>query len=85
MTLHLSAATVESQSIVDVLTETCGTLLEDVRLFDVYRSEQLGEEEPCVRAEPRASRRTLSDAEVDEVLARAVEAVRERLGIEMRM
>ncbi len=78
---------VESQSIVDVLTETCGTLLEDVRLFDVYRSEQLGEGKKSLAfaLTLRAADRTLSDAEVDEVLARAVEAVRERLGIEMRM
>lgn len=78
---------VESQSIVDVIADACGNLLEDIKLFDVYRSAQLGEGKKSLAFALmlRASDRTLSDAEADEAISRAVKSVRDKLGIEIRL
>ena len=78
---------IESQSIADIIAEACGKLLEGVKLFDVYRSVQLGEGKKSLAfaLTLRASDRTLADTEVDEVITRAVTKVREKLGIEMRL
>lgn len=78
---------VESQSIVDVIAGACGSLLENIKLFDVYRSAQLGEGKKSLAfaLTLRAADRTLSDAEADDAINRAVTAVRDKLGIEIRL
>jgi len=77
----------ESQSVADVVAEVCGALLENIKLFDVYRSPQLGDGKKSLAfaLTLRAADRTLSDEEVDELLGRAVDAVREKLGAQLRL
>jgi phenylalanyl-tRNA synthetase beta chain len=63
-----------------------GTLLEDVRLFDVYTGEQIGEGRKSLAytLRFRAPDRTLTAAEVSEVRDAAVSAAAERVGAELR-
>ncbi|MBV9792971.1 MAG: phenylalanine--tRNA ligase subunit beta [Actinobacteria bacterium] len=63
-----------------------GTLLEDVRLFDVYTGEQVGpgRKSLAYTLRFRAPDRTLTAAEVAEVRDAAVAAASERVGAELR-
>ena len=63
-----------------------GALLEDVRLFDVYTGEQVGEGRKSLAyaLRFRAPDRTLTAAEVAEVRAAAVAEAGERVGAELR-
>lgn len=79
--------TLESQAITDVIADACGKLLEKAELFDVYRSAQLGEGKKSLAfaLTLRAPDRTLSDAEADGAIARALDAVKTKLGIGIRL
>jgi phenylalanyl-tRNA synthetase beta chain len=59
------------------LRDAGGELLEDVRLFDVYRGQGIdaGERSVAFRLRFCAQDRTLTDAEVGEIRARAIQAV----------
>ncbi len=77
----------ESQAVADVIKEACGKLLEDVKLFDVYRSAQLGEGKKSLAftLTLRAPDRTLSDTEADAAITRALDAAKAKLNIGVRM
>ena len=62
-------------------------MLESISLFDVYRSEQLGEGKKSMAfaLSLRAPDHTLSDAEADAAIASALDAVKEKLGLTIRL
>ncbi len=72
---------VEAARVEKVICETGSPLLGDVRLFDVYRGEQVGDGQKSLAysLSYRAADRTLTDAEVDAVH----QAIRERLAREV--
>jgi phenylalanyl-tRNA synthetase beta chain len=72
---------VEAQTIVDAVRGAAGPELRGVRVFDLYRGEQVGDGRKSValRLEFRAADRTLTDEEV----ARRREAIRAALGREI--
>lgn len=63
-----------------------GKLIESVELFDVYRSEQLGEKKKSLAFSLRfrASDRTLTDEEANEARLQAAELAKEKFNAEMR-
>lgn len=61
-----------------------GDLLEDVTIFDEYRSESLTGRSVGWRLIFRAPDRTLRDEEADEVVRRILTTVKERFGVERR-
>jgi len=77
---------VEAGSIVDVAREAGGAELRDAHVFDVYRGDQVGERKKSVAVHLvfQVPDRTLTDEDADVARARVVEALRERLGAELR-
>jgi phenylalanyl-tRNA synthetase beta chain len=78
----VSAATVEA-----ALRSGAGELLEDIRLFDVYTGAQIGagKKSLAYALRFRAPDRTLTDAEVAQVRAAAVEAAHQATGAVQRI
>ena len=68
------------------LSKAGGDLLQSVELFDVFRSEQLGEGRRSIayRLRLQAADRTLTDAEVAEVRQRCIDAVAKSNGGQLR-
>ena len=68
------------------LSKAGGDLLQSVELFDVFRSDQLGEGRRSLayRLRLQASDRTLTDAEVAEVRQRCIDAVAKSNGGQLR-
>ncbi|TDT33081.1 phenylalanine--tRNA ligase subunit beta [Naumannella halotolerans] len=68
------------------LVQGAGELLESVRLFDIYRSEQLGEQKKSLAYSLRfrAADRTLTEAEASTARDAAVQAAAERYGAVQR-
>ena len=77
---------IEAGSVVDVCYEAGGELVESAYIVDVYRGEQTGEgkKSVSVRVHLRASDRTLTDAEADEIAARILDEIGRRLGASLR-
>ena len=79
---------VPAESVRAVVEEGAGTsgLLESVELFDVYRSEALGEGKKSLAFSLRfrAPDRTLTDDECSEARLQAVERAGQRFGAELR-
>ena len=77
---------VPAEEVRRVLEEGAGELLEGVTLFDVYRSEQLGEAKKSLAFGLvfRAPDRTLTEDEASEARLAAAEAAKARFGAEMR-
>jgi phenylalanyl-tRNA synthetase beta chain len=71
---------------VTAIREAAGELLAEVRLFDVYEGPPLGESEISLAytLEFRSPERSLTNEEVDAVVARIVERLREGLGARIR-
>jgi len=69
-----------------VMKEAKVKILEDVRLFDIYRGEQVGEGKKSVsfRVSLRQSDRTITDEEADKAVAKLLRAIEEKLGIKIR-
>lgn len=78
--------TVPAEQVRGIVAEGAGELLEDVALFDVYRSEQLGADRKSLAFSLlfRADDRTLTDEEANEARLRAAELAKQTLGAEMR-
>lgn len=72
--------------VVTTLREAAGDLLEDVRIFDVFRSEALGEGRRSVAfaLRFRSTERTLTDTEVGEARAACIAAVTKAHAAELR-
>lgn len=74
-----------SGDIIGQIRRLAGELLEDVRAFDVYRSDALGEHKKSIAyaLTLRDPARTLQDADVDEVIARILDGLNKN-GITLR-
>ena len=61
-------------------------ILEDVKLFDIYRGEQVGEGKKSVsfRVSLRLSDRTITDEEADKAVAKLLRSIETALGIKVR-
>lgn len=79
-------ADIPAEDVRRALLEGAGELVEDVSLFDVYTSEQLGENKKSLAfaLEFRAPDRTLTDDEANEWRLAAADRAREKFGAEMR-
>jgi len=77
---------VPAEDVRRTLVEGAGELVEDVTLFDVYRSESLGEGKKSLAfgLAFRAPDRTLKEEEGSEARLKAAELAKERFGAEMR-
>ena len=77
---------VEVGALVDTAREVAGPLLREVRVFDVYRGEQVGNGRKSVALHLafQSSERTLTDEEAAEARGRIVEALAERFDAELR-
>jgi phenylalanyl-tRNA synthetase beta chain len=77
---------VPAADVLAVVRARAGELLEDLRVFDVFRGAQLGEGRVslAVHLTFRAADRTLTDDEVRERVAAVVAALRDELGAEPR-
>ena len=78
---------VPAEVVRQVVAEGAGELLESVSLFDVYRSEQLGENKKSLAFGLvfRAADRTLTEEEASEARLNAARLAEERLGAQMRV
>lgn len=76
----------EAGSIENVIRKAGGGVLESVKLFDVYRGPQIGENQKSLSFEVklRASDRTLSDSEADTVVEKLLKKISEKFGVELR-
>ena len=77
---------VAAAAIVAALRKAGGELLEDVALFDVYEGNQIaaGKKSLALRLSFRAAERTLSEAEVNKLRGKMLEAVKGEIGAELR-
>ena len=77
---------VEVGALVDAAREAVGPVLREVRVFDVYRGEQVGDGRKSVALHLsfQSSERTLTDDEAAELRGRIVAALAERHGAELR-
>lgn len=77
---------VPAEQVRRIVEEGAGELLEEVKLFDIYRSGQLGEGKKSLAFSLlfRAADRTLTDEEANEHRLAAAELAAERVGAEMR-
>jgi phenylalanyl-tRNA synthetase beta chain len=80
------AEDVPAGSLVDTAREAAGDELRDVRVFDVYRGEQVGpgKKSVALAVSFQSSERTLSDEDAARLRERIVEALHERFGAELR-
>ena len=69
-----------------VITEAATELLRNVKLFDIYRGQQVGEGKKSMAFSLtyRAADRTLTDEDVQAVHGKVLEALREKLGLALR-
>ncbi|GBF12436.1 phenylalanine--tRNA ligase subunit beta [Tepidibacillus sp. HK-1] len=77
---------VESSSLMDTIYENGRELLEDLTLFDVYMSEQLGEDKKSIAFSLiyRSPERTLTDEEVAKRHGQILEQLKEKYHAELR-
>jgi phenylalanyl-tRNA synthetase beta chain len=68
------------------MSKAGGKLVEDVRLFDIYRGEKLGEGKKSVsiRVTLRAADRTLTQDDCDKASAKILAALEKELGFNLR-
>ncbi len=76
----------EVGSIERTMKEAKVKILEDVRLFDVYRGEQVGEGKKSVsfRVSLRQADHTITDEEADKAVGKLLRAIEEKLGLKVR-
>ena len=84
--LRAAANSVAAAAVEAVIREAAGDLLEEVRLFDVFRGPQLGEGRKSLAfsLRLRATDRTLTAEELAGVRRRVVKRAAKRLGAELR-
>ncbi len=77
---------VPAAALVDAARDAAGPELRELRAFDVYRGEQVGEGRKSIAfaATFQSPERTLSDEDAAALRVRIVEALRERFGAELR-
>ena len=77
---------VEVGNIEKIISKKCKKILERVKLFDVYRSEKLGEGKKSVAYSLifRSNEKTLSDEEISKTMETIVSDLKKELGAELR-
>lgn len=77
---------VEAGSLIQVIKENAGELLQQIQVFDVFTGSKLGEGKKSVAISLtyRHQERTLTDEEVAEVTEKAVSALQQTFGAELR-
>ncbi|MBR3504929.1 MAG: phenylalanine--tRNA ligase subunit beta [Clostridia bacterium] len=77
---------VEVGPVMDAIVRAGGRLIEEVRLFDIYRGEKLGQDKKSVAfaLSFRAADRTLTDAEIAAAMDKILAACRDGFGAELR-
>jgi phenylalanyl-tRNA synthetase beta chain len=77
---------VSAGELVDAAREAAGPDLRELRVFDVYRGEQVGEGKKSIafRAAFQSPERTLSDEDAAGLRERIVRTLRDRFGAELR-
>ena len=80
------AEDVSSAELVAAAREAAGEELRELRPFDVYRGEQVGEGRKSIAfaATFQSAERTLTDEDAAQLRERIVSALRERFGAELR-
>jgi len=75
-----------ASNLITTIEEQAGSLLENLKLFDVYRSEQLGADKKSIALSLtyRSNERTLTDDEVTELHEKVVDALHSAYGAERR-
>ncbi len=70
----------------DVITSAAGKLLQDIRLFDIYRGTGIadGKKSMAFSLELRAADRTLTDSDSEAVVSKVLAALSEKLGATLR-
>ena len=73
-------------SMMDVIRKTAAKTLEDVKLFDIYRGEKLGQGMKSVAyaITLRAADRTLTDEEINATMDKVLKALNQAFGAELR-
>ena len=76
----------EIGKIEDIITHSAGKLLNEVKLFDIYRSEQIGKGKKSVafRLVLRADDHTLTDDETEKITNKVLNDLKYKLGIGIR-
>lgn len=80
----LLPAEVTARQVEEVVAQRGGKLLESTRLFDEFRGKDMEGRSVAWRLVFRSPDRTLRDKDVDAVLRRILEELKERLGVERR-
>ena len=77
---------VSAGDLIDAAREAAGPELQEIRVFDVYRGDQVGEGKKSIAFNVafQSSERTLSDEDAAQLRRRIVEALRERFSAELR-
>ena len=78
--------TVGAGTMMDAIRAAAGKLLEDAKLFDIYRGEKLGAQRKSVAfaITLRAPDRTLTDEEINAAMEKVLKALSEKFGAELR-
>lgn len=78
--------TLEQIKIENELRESCGELLEEIRLFDVYVGEQVGDGKKSVAysLEFQPREKTMTDKEIDDLMGTIVRRVEKAFGAKLR-
>jgi len=79
-------AAVQCAGIMALISKTGGALVEEVFPFDLYKRENIGQNKKSMafRLKFRSLERTLTDAEVDQVMKEIIAALKQEAGAELR-
>ncbi len=82
----IAPATLETRELQEVITAECGDILASASVFDVYQGKQVpaGKKSIAFRLRFQSPDRTLTGAEVDELLLKTLKALHSKLGIALR-
>lgn len=76
---------VKYADIENVINKTNKKILENIKLFDIYEDEKLGDKKSiAIRLIFRDAKRTLQDSEVNEVIEKIIANLENKLGVEIR-
>jgi len=77
---------ISSGEIVNLIKETAGVIVKDIKLFDVYRGQQIpkGHKSLIYRLTYQSPDKTLTDAEVETVHSKITFLLKEKLGVQIR-
>jgi len=82
----LAKQEISNSEIVNVIKEAAGSILTDIKLFDVYRGEQIpkGHKSLVYRLTYQSPEKTLTDTEVEIIHSKIISNLKEKLGVGVR-